>query len=176
MRFPQLERVGLPARLADIQPGRLHPDGRRYLPLLALEIGSQRLGVVDRHHRVSPEALGGAGTARLVFHLSRLRLQPAGERRQGLAQPGAELMLAPTAWGRISEVLAWEHHRKLGYDSLYTELLIDIGPGAIGLRTNVTGEGVAALGGRGPLAAGDWIILEQSRIDILAFEPAGRTP
>ncbi|HEY1011839.1 MAG TPA: hypothetical protein VGE07_03985 [Herpetosiphonaceae bacterium] len=176
MRFPGLERVGLPARLAEIQPGRLHPDGRRYLPLLVLEIDGQLLGVTDRHHRVDSGALGATGTARLVFHLSRLRLQPAGARREGLAQPGAGLMLAPTAWGRISEVLAWEQHRKLGYDSLYTELLIDIGLGAIGLRTNVTGESLAVQLGAERLAAGDWVVLEQSRIDILAFEPAGRTP
>ncbi len=173
MRFPNLEQVALPATFVELHPGRLHPDGARYLPLIVLRLADEaQLGVVDRHHRVDPAAAGQAGIARLIFQLSRIQLQPPGQQRRGLAVPPhahSGISTMPAAFGQIGRVLTWEQHRKLDYDSLYTELLIDIGGGTIGLRTTVTGADLSAVIGSERLQTGDWIELTNSRIDILAF-------
>jgi hypothetical protein len=62
MHFPLFDQLDLPARFSGVVPGKLHPDGRRYLPLITLTLSSApgdgvtmsefQLGVVDRHHRV----------------------------------------------------------------------------------------------------------------------------
>jgi hypothetical protein len=74
----------------------------------------------------------------------------------------------------VLEVAAWEARAgALPYESLYTELLLDVGSGRIGLRTSLTADSLAAELGKAQLAAGDFVELTRSRIDILAFEPAG---
>ena len=173
MRFPALEQVALPATLVALNPGRLHRDGARYLPLVVLRLADgTQLGVVDRHHRVDPDAVGKAGLARLIFQLSRIQLQPPGQQRRGIAVPPDErhgISVMPAAFGQIVSVLTWEQHRKLGYASLYTELLIDIGAGTVGLRTTVAGASLTEAIGSEQLQAADWIELANSRIDMLAF-------
>jgi hypothetical protein len=184
MRFPSSEQLSLPCTFAQLVPGRQHPDGRRYLPLIVLRpadarpVGDQpelaALGVVDRHHVVDPALEGRAGVARLVFLLSSVRLQ-AGQMLQGLV-PEHELAqgrpsTAPSAYGRVVAVPAWEAERKhLPYESLYTELLLDIGMGVIGVRTSVTAASLAETLGRPQIEPGDWLEVQRSRIDILAFE------
>ena len=88
MRFPLSEQLNLPCTFAHIVPGRAHPDGRRYLPLIVLRPAAAQpvgdrpvvtaLGVVDRHHVVDLGLKGRAGVARLVFLLSSVSLQVAG--------------------------------------------------------------------------------------------------
>lgn len=181
MRFPLQDKLALPCVFERLVPGRLHPDGRRYLPLIVLRptaAGARTdllLGVVDRHHRVLEEHVGRAGSARLVCALSALRLQ-TGPPQLGLEpepgrQPGAP-SLAPLIYGRVLEVAAWEAGAgALPYESLYTELLLDIGLGRIGVRTSLTAASLAAELGKPQLEPGDLIELTRSRIDILAFEP-----
>ena len=207
MRFPLSEQLNLPCTFAQLVPGRQHPDGRRYLPLIvlgladALPVGDRpavaALGVVDRHHVVDLALEGRAGVARLVFLLSGVYLQvgkprfhsappelgsPERSRRvegsgfhQGLvAEDGlaeGRASMAPIAYGRVVAVPAWKAEREhLPYESLYTELLLDIGVGIIGVRTSVTAANLAETIGRSHVAPGDWLEVRRSRIDILAFE------
>lgn len=175
MNFPHANQLALPCRLEQIVPGALHPDGRRYLPLLVFRLANGfELGVVDRHHRVRESHVGGAGVARLVFLLSTLRLQT----NQHVAGLFAETGMAgrpstrPMARGQVVSVLSWEAERDhLPYESLYAELLLDIGLGIIGVRTSATAESLAASIGKAQLEPGDWLIVERSRIDILEFVP-----
>jgi len=199
MRFPSSEQLNLPCTFAQLVPGRQHPDGRRYLPLIVLRLADARpvderpavaeLGVVDRHHVVDLALEGRAGVARLVFLLSGVRLQVGQppshsappERiegsgfRQGLA-PEAGLAAGrastiPIAYGRVVAVPSWEAEREhLPYESLYTELLLDIGAGIIGVRTSVTAASLAEAIGKPQIEPGDWLEVQRSRIDILAFE------
>lgn len=173
MHFPNLDMVAVNATFAQLKPGRLHRDGSRYLPLIVLQLpDGTRLGVTDRHHRVNPDDVGQAGTARLIFQLSRLRIQAAGQHRRTIiarAHEQGSITTMPAAFGQIIAIPTWEQHRKLGYESLYTELLIDIGIGTVGLRTTVTGDNLAAIIGVARLHVGDWVELDNSRIDILAF-------
>lgn len=199
MRFPQSEQLSLPCTFAQLVPGRQHPDGRRYLPLIVLRLADAlpvdshpavaALGVVDRHHVVDLALEGRAGVARLVFLLSGVRLQ-AGQPhfhtvppepaegsgfRQGLvAEEGltaGRASTAPTAYGRVVAVPAWEAEREhLPYESLYTELLLDIGVGIIGVRTSVTAASLAETIGKSQIEPGDWLEVRRSRVDILAFE------
>jgi hypothetical protein len=182
MRFPHLDQLDLPCVFTQFVPGRLHPDGKRYLPLIVLRPSAAAdsvtppgllLGVVDRHHRVDAAALGQAGSARLVFALSALRLQ-AGAPRLGL-QPeegwaAEQVATTPTLFGRVLAVPAWEEERgHLPYEALYTELLLDIGIGRVGLRTSITAADLAGTIGAARVAPGDYVELRRSRIDILAF-------
>jgi hypothetical protein len=184
MRFPQSEQLGLPCTFERLVPGKLHPDGRRYLPLIVLRLAQpsapagatpvQSLGVVDRHHVVEPALLGQAGVAKLVFLLSIVRLQP-GNPRMGLydeERPGAErASTAPIAYGQVVAVPSWEaEQRHLPYEALYTELLLDIGAGIVGVRTSVTAASLAETIGKPRLEPGDWLEVRRSRIDILVFE------
>jgi hypothetical protein len=184
MRFPLSEQLNLPCIFAQLVPGRQHPDGRRYLPLIVLQLpGAQpvdgrpavaALGVVDRHHVVDLALEGRAGVARLVFLLSGVRLQ-AGQPRQGLAAeaglPEGRASTAPVAYGRVVAVPSWEAEREhLPYEALYTELLLDIGVGVIGVRTSVTAASLAETIGKQRLEPGDWLEVQRSRVDILAFE------
>jgi hypothetical protein len=184
MRFPSSEKLNLPCTFAQLVPGRQHPDGRRYLPLIVLRLTDARLvharpgvaalGVVDRHHVVDLALEGRAGVARLVFLLSSLRLQ-AGEPHQGLvAEEGlapGRASTAPSAYGRVVALPAWETERQhLPYESLYTELLLDIGAGVIGVRTSVTAASLAETIGKPQIEPGDWLEVRRSRVDILAFE------
>jgi hypothetical protein len=184
MRFPSSEQLNLPCTFAQLVPGRQHPDGRRYLPLIVLRPTAARqvdthpavsaLGVVDRHHVVDLALEGRPGVARLVFLLSGVYLQ-AGQQRQGLvAEEGLVLgraSTAPIAYGRVVAVPAWEAQREhLPYESLYTELLLDIGAGIIGVRTSVTAASLAETIGKTQIEPGDWLEVRRSRIDILAFE------
>jgi hypothetical protein len=184
MRFPLREQLNLPCTFAQLVPGRQHPDGRRYLPLIVLRLADARpvddrpavaeLGVVDRHHVVGLALEGRAGVARLVLLLSSVRLQ-AGQPLQGLA-PEAGLATgrastAPIAYGRVVAVPSWEAEREhLPYESLYTELLLDIGAGIIGVRTSLTAASLAETIGKPQIEPGDWLEVRRSRIDILAFE------
>lgn len=188
MRFPLIDKLALPCVFERVIPGRLHPDGRRYLPLIVLRPtvpaapgaatpAGLLLGVVDRHHRVDLDAVGQPGVARLVFALSMLRLQQP-PFRAGLApeeswQPD-RAATAPTLLGQVVEVAAWERGgEQLPYQTLYAELAIDAGIGTIGMRTSITAPDLAAAVGGERVAPGDWVELRRSRIDILAFEPAG---
>jgi hypothetical protein len=160
----------------------LHPDGRRYLPLIVLrpsEIAPSGvasiplLGVVDRHHVVDQQLVGRAGVARLVFLLSSVRLQDAAP-RQGLVAEASlrdrRASTMPIAYGRVIAVPSWEAEREhLPYESLYTELLLDIGLGVIGVRTSVTAESLAESIGKPRLEPGDWLEVRRSRVDILGF-------
>ena len=184
MRFPLSEQLNLPCTFAHVVPGRAHPDGRRYLPLIVLRpaeaqpVGDRpvvtALGVVDRHHVVDLELKGRAGVARLVFLLSGVSLQ-VGRPRLGLvAEDGlaeGRASTAPIAYGRVVAVPAWEAEREhLPYESLYTELLLDIGVGIIGVRTSVTAASLAETIGKPQIEPGDWLEVQRSRIDILAFD------
>ena len=181
MRFPAIEQVALACRFERLVAGKLHADGRRYLPLILLQLprppadilSVPLLGVVDRHHVVDQALEGRDGIARLVFLLSNVRLQEPP--RQGL-EPEAELdngraSTAPTAYGRVVAVPTWEAEQQhLPYESLYTELLLDIGLGIVGVRTNATANSLAERLGKPRIEPGDWLQVWRSRIDILAFE------
>ena len=181
MRFPALEQVALPCTLHGLVPGKLHPDGRRYLPKILLRLpdvapesgGPPHLGtlsVVDRHHVVDPALVGRDGVARLVFLLSAVRVQEP-PLRQGLFDADAGgAAPSPTAYGRVVTVHAWEAERRhLPYEALYTELLLDVGIGTVGVRTSATAASLAEAIGKPSLEPGDWIGVRRSRIDILGF-------
>jgi hypothetical protein len=176
MRFPNSEQLTLPCVFERFVPGQLHPDGRRYLPLIVLRVAGIEapIGVVDRHHRVDAALEGRAGSAKLVFLLSKVRLQ-SGEARQGLVPedgiaPG-RASTVPTAYGRVLAVPSWEAEREhLPYEALYTELLLDVGAGVIGVRTSLTAANLAEVIGKPQIEPGDWIEVARSRVDILAFE------
>jgi hypothetical protein len=183
MRFPNSEQLSLPCTFERFVPGKPHPDGRRYLPLIVLRLAQpsapadtttvQSLGVVDRHHVVDPALVGQTGVAKLVFLLSTVRLQQGGQ-RLGLydeERPGPErASTAPIAYGRVMAVPSWEaEQRHLPYEALYTELLLDIGAGIVGVRTSVTAASLAETIGKPRLEPGDWLEVRRSRIDILDF-------
>ena len=186
MRFPQSDQLGLPCVFERLVPGQLHPNGRRYLPLIVLRPSlasagpginaAPTLGVVDRHHVVDPELVGRAGVAKLVFLLSSVRLQDATTRKGLVAE--AELAAGrastmPAAYGQVLAVPSWEAEREhLPYESLYTELLLDIGVGVIGVRTSVTAASLAEAIGKPQIVPGDWLEVRRSRVDILGFEAA----
>ncbi|NNJ10024.1 hypothetical protein EKD04_006770 [Chloroflexales bacterium ZM16-3] len=190
MRFPLIDKLTLPCVFERLVPGRLHPDGRRYLPLIVLRLTAPLspgavtpdgllLGVVDRHHQVDEAAVGRAGVARLVFALSSLRLQWPPYRvglvpEDGWSPGGAST--APALFGQVTAVSAWEEGgAQLPYQTLYTELAIDVGAGVVGMRTSLTAENMVTSVGAARIAPGDWVELLRSRIDILAFdcEPGG---
>ncbi len=183
MRFPLSDRLVLPSVFERFVPGQLHPDGRRYLPLIVLrptQIGAtggvSALGVVDRHHVVDPQLVGCAGVARLVFLLSGVRLQESAPRQDLVAEaslPDGRASTMPIAYGQVIAVPSWEaEHEHLPYESLYTELLLDIGIGVIGVRTSVTAASLAETIGRPRIEPGDWLEVRRSRVDILGFEAA----
>jgi hypothetical protein len=182
MRFPAFGQLALRCQFERFVPGKLHPDGRRYLPLILLRLAAPPasdvlavpvLGVVDRHHVVDPALEGRDGIARLVFLLSSVRLQEPP--RQGLEAEtglqGGRASTAPTAYGRVLAVPTWEAEQQhLPYESLYTELLLDIGLGVVGVRTNTTADSLAEQLGKPRIEPGDWVRVWRSRIDILEFE------
>lgn len=190
MRFPLIDKLILPCVFERAIPGRLHRDGRRYLPLIALRQirptapddvtpAGMLLGVVDRHHRVDLSAIGRAGVARLVFALSELRLQQP-PFRVGLEPESGwatwKISTAPTLFGQVAEVAVWERgNGHLPYQTLYTELVIDAGVGTVGLRTSLTAQHISAAIGGEIVTPGDYVELRHSRIDILSFEPADST-
>lgn len=177
MRFPAAERLNLPCRFAELVPGRMSADGRHVLPVVVLQPLSSALpavGVVDRHHVVDPSLRGRTGQARLVYLLSRFRIQTP-PFRQGLqpepAAPEQGFSAMPEAFGRVLDVLSWEvEHEHLPYEALYVELLLDLGDGGVvGLRTSTTAVSLAQALGKPRIVPGDWLHVERSRIDILAF-------
>ena len=176
MRFPLIDQVGLPVRFERYVAGKLHPDGRRYLPQLVFKLPDDLLiGVVDRHHYVEQRLEGQVGTARLVFLLSNIALQAPGEQRQGCVAesnvPG-QISTAPPAYGQIVAVPSWEVRRgELSYDNLYAEFVLDVGYGTVGVRTSITADDLAAKLGKPRFEVGDWVSVSRSRIDILAFDP-----
>ena len=179
-RFPHQEELRLPATFVRYVPGRLHPDGRRYLPLLIFDVGAEApIGVVDRHHRVPEEQQGQTGTAQLVFLLSDVVLQQ-GEQRRGLvpeSESHGRPSTAPEAYGQVVAVPTWEEQRGiLAYESLYTELLLDIGLGVVGVRTAATAGSLSEALGKARIEIGDWIKVGRSRVDILGFKPDRDTP
>lgn len=192
MRFPGFEQLQLPCTFEQVIPGRLHADGQRYLPLILLRlpapdsglafvsdpamISSIQVGtlpIVDRHHVVDQRLVGCAGVARVVFLLSNVRLQVP-PLRQGLVdEADAEqgMGMAPSAYGRVVDVLTWEAEQThLPYEALYTELLLDIGVGVIGVRTNATSARLEDSLGKARIEPGDWLRVWRSRVDILGFE------
>ncbi len=176
-RFPHLQELRLPATFQQYVPGREHPDGRRYLPLLLFDVGVDvPIGVIDRHHLVDPAHAGLQGIARLVFLLSNVALQPEGNQRRGLvpeAHVRGRASTAPEAFGRVVAIPTWEEQRgKLQFESLYLELLLDIGPGIVGVRTAATAERLSESLGKERIETGDWIHVGRSRVDILGFEPS----
>jgi hypothetical protein len=179
MRFPDADRLSLPCRFERFVPGRLHGDGRRYLPLIVLRpdtADAPPLAVVDRHHRVDPALEGRRGVARLVFLLSSLRLQTPPPRRGLVAEaglPAGAPSAAPFAYGQVLAVPTWETGAvELPYEALHAELLLDVGAGVIGVRTNATAASLAEQLGTPRLEPGDWLIVTRSRVDILGFTPS----
>lgn len=176
MRFPHADQLRLPCRFESLVPGQLHPDGRRYLPLLLLRLpsgaGVPLIGVVDRHHLVDQSLEGRSGSARLIFLLSNVQIQEPP--RQGLEDERlaeGRASTAPTAYGRVIAIPTWEAEQQhLPYESLYTELLLDIGVGVVGVRTNATAASLAERLGKPRIEVGDSIRVWRSRIDILGFE------
>jgi hypothetical protein len=181
MRFPLHQKLHFPCVFERMVPGRLHPDGRRYLPLILLRPTAPAapegllLGVVDRHHRVREADLGQAGSAALVWSLSTLRSQEGEQRRELKPEPGwrsGQPSLAPIARGAVLEVAAWEVAREeLPFERLYAELLLDIGLGVVGLRTGLTAPSLAHDIGVESVQPGDYLELSRSRIDVLGFTP-----
>lgn len=175
LRFAHLDQLALACVFERLVPGQLHADGRRYLPQVMLRLAPMsgtitHLEVVDRHHLVDPASQGHAGLAQLLFLLSRIRLQH-GAPQQGLFDRHSARSYAPLAFGRIVQVGAWELQRgQLPYETLYTELVLDVGVGTIGVRTSATAPDIAAQIGKETLETGDWIVVERSRIDILGFQ------
>ncbi len=174
-RFPHLEQLAIPATFTSYVAGRLHPDGRRYLPLLVFDIGIDApLGIVDRHHIVAPDLEGKRGTIQIVFLLSKVMLQPSGDERAALVPetlPHGRASTAPDAYGKVLLVPTWEEQRgTLKYESLYTEFLLDIGVGTVGVRTATTADSLADALGTERIAVGDWVHVGRSRIDILGFK------
>jgi hypothetical protein len=190
MRFPNSNQLHLPCVFERLVPGKPHPDGRRYLPLIVLRLTVPRdgsaptnatavtaLGVVDRHHVVEPAQAGRAGIARLVFLLSSVRLQDSPV-HQGLFDEDhvaeGRVSTTPTAYGRVVAVPTWEAEQKhLPYEALYTELLLDIGIGIVGVRTSATAANLAESIGKPQIVPGDWLRVGRSRIDILGFTIPG---
>jgi hypothetical protein len=184
MRFPYSDQLALRCRFERFVPGKLHADGRRYLPLIILRLPDVKaadvltipaLGVVDRHHVVDPALDGCEGIARLVFLLSNVRLQEPPPRQGLVAEEdlaARRASTAPTAYGCVLSVPTWEAEQEhLPYESLYTELLLDIGLGVVGVRTNATADSLAEHLGKPRVEPGDWLRVWRSRIDILGFVP-----
>lgn len=177
MKFTLANQLNLPCSIERIVPGALHADGRRYLPLIVLRLdyapddGVAQIAVVDRHHRVDPAHIGRRGSAQLVFLLSQIRLLDPP--RAGLFDPAASSGRAstmPEARGQVLAVPTWEQGAgHLPYETLYTELLLDIGAGVVGVRTSTTADSLEQQIGAAQIAPGDWIEVTRSRIDILAF-------
>jgi hypothetical protein len=167
MRFPHSDDLAIPAQFVRYVPGDLHPDGRRYLPRLIFELpGGVQLSVVDRHHYVDPGLAGRHGVARLVFLLSTLRLQPGEQRRRGIVPESRGVASAPDAYGRVVDVPGFEIRRDhLPYQTLFTELLLDVGDGIVGVRTSMTAPDIATRLGAERLMPGDWLHVSRSRID-----------
>ena len=175
-RFPLLDQVALPVRFDRYIPGRLHADGRRYLPLLILALpDGARIGVVDRHHLVAPDLVGSAGVARLVFLLSNVALQPDGVDRRGIVPEviaDGRVSTAPDVYGHVVAVPTWEVQRgDLPHEKVYMELLLDVGAGVVGLRTTITADDLVARLGTERFRPGDHVYVSRSRIDILGFDP-----
>ena len=190
MRFPFADELTLPCTFERFVPGKLHADLKSYLPLLIFRLHSSSeeidaeaqqvtptnmlLGVVDRHHLVDQALVGRDGTARLAFMMGRVQVQVP-PYRQGL-EPEAEVIAdgissQPRSWGYVTRVPAWETDREhLSYEYLYTELLLHIGIGTIGVRASATADDLTAHLGKASLEVGDWIEVGPSRIDILSFE------
>jgi hypothetical protein len=179
MLFPNTTQLALPCHFERIVAGELHADGRRYLPLLvfgppqATPESVVHLGVVDRHHRVDQALAGRHGTARLVFLLSTLRVLETP--RTGLfdstQQPGRASTM-PEAYGKVLAVPTWETDAgHLPYETLYTELLLDIGIGVVGVRTSTTAISLNNQLGKQQIEPGDWVSVTRSRVDILGFSP-----
>lgn len=173
-----IEQVALPVVFERLIPGALHRDGRRYLPQLIFRLPSGLpLAVVDRHHYVNEELAGQSGIARLVLLLGPIRVQPAGEQREGIfAMPDERgpISTAPEAFGRVVALPSWEVKRgNLPYEQLYTELLLDVGAGVVGVRTSVTAPSLLHNIGTDELHVGDWLhVVRAPRIDVLDFRAA----
>lgn len=173
MRFPERERLALPVTFERYLPGALHADGRRYLPRLIFRLADgTRLSVVDRHHYVEPSLVGRRGSARLVFLLATVHLQTAGTQRRGLAADASDLAQMPDAFGQVLAVPSFELRRgHLPYEELFTEFVLDIGLGTIGVRTSMTAPRMAQALGAERLQPGDWVQVARPRIDVLEFTP-----
>lgn len=177
MRFPLIEQLTVPCRLTQVVPGRVHSDGKRYLPLLMFEPHQQpqpQLALVDRHHKVDLHCEGQDGILQLIFLLS--RIERLTSPRKGLEDSQAlaaqRPSSAPTVYGQVAQIATWEENQHaLPYHSLFIELLLDIGIGHVGIRTHTTVTDIVAIFGKPRIEAGDWLKLARSRIDILAFKP-----
>jgi hypothetical protein len=180
-RFPYIDQVTLPLTFERYVPGKLHSDGRRYLPLLVFALSNgAHVGVVDRHHLVEPELVGQSGVAQLILLLSDVGLQPEGSQRSGILPEPTVPGRVPTkldAFGRVIDVPTWEVRKgMLPYDVIYTELLLDTGLGVVGVRTTITADDLQAKLGKERIDPGNWIHVIRSRIDILGFNVTESVP
>lgn len=186
MHFPAAEQLALPCDFAQFVPGKPNHEGQRYLPLIVLRLpspvdaaqrGVRLLGLVDRHHVVAPELEGQSGIARLVLLLSAIQVQGP-PYQQGLRPeprlPAGRLSIAPLVYGQVVQVVTWEVRRgHLPFETLYAELLLDVGIGVVGVRTSVTAAQLAEQIGTEQVLPGDWLAVRRSRIDVLAFQATG---
>ncbi len=179
MRFPLLDQLDLPCTFVRVIPGDLHPDGRRYLPQIVLRLADAGAGspvelrIVDRHHRVDLAQVGSTGSAKMVLLLSLFeRIDPAAQLmlRAGEYERSDEPLASPEIVGRVTTVASWEHGiGQLAYETLYTELALEIGSGSVGLRTSLTAPKIVDAIGTEQVRAGDILRVWRSRIDILQF-------
>jgi hypothetical protein len=182
MRFAADWALDLPCQLAEVHPGQLHQDGRRYLPTLVLQMDESRVPtvpllradvrqvpVVDRHHRVDLQQAGQFGSAALVCLLCQFRLQDA-PYQMGFVPQERGIAGAPQVFGQVTHVAVWEQPQTpLPYQSLYCEYVMNVGWGHIGVRTHATAPDLAAQIGCTQLQVGDWVQVWRPRIDILRF-------
>jgi hypothetical protein len=167
MQFPQPNLLSVPCNFVTYVPGKPHPDGRRYLPLLHLHFinadplsgADLMLGVVDRHHRVDLALTGREGWAALVLLLGKVTAQVNTTWRGVVAEADhANVSTLPTVYGRVAQVFSVQLERPEPY-TLLVELLLDIGIGMVGMRSLLATEP----------QVGDWLQVERPRIDILAL-------
>jgi hypothetical protein len=177
MIFPNATQLTLSCDFEQIVAGALHPDGRRYLPLLIFRLprgtpeSITTLGVVDRHHRIDTNLVGCHGTTRIVLLLSALRVLKTP--RTGFFDPTlpeGRASTMPEVYGQVVSVPTWETGAgQLPYETLYTEFLLDVGIGIVGVRTSTTAISLNSQLGKQQIEPGDWVAVSRSRIDILGF-------
>ena len=182
MRFPAANQLHFGCRFADLLPGRLHSDGRRYLPTLILAWPTHaqqplHLALVDRHHRVDLDLIGQQGHAQLIFALGELTRFVGTKPSEGLhPEAGWEqrgFSSNPTVIATIEELLDWEQDpTPLSNPMIYAEMLLRFGDARVGLRTSLSATDFPA-----PLRTGEIIVLRNARLDILGFrvEPVSAT-
>jgi hypothetical protein len=176
MRFAAPAQLRLDATVEHVIPGELHPDGRRYLPRLLLQLHdvgphgtpATQLLIVDRHHvSIATDWRGRPVHVALLCALSSIRRQTP-PYRDGWLAPSADRAFGdlPIA-GQITAVPIWEAPpADAAFPTVYCELLLRIGSSLIGVKTGLPADD------QPPLQPGDWIELLRSRIDLLQIRAA----